>query len=113
MSLKSLTTRHTLTRKSRATTIGESGSAAHSWSGTDKIQGRLQPASAEEMMYGLQRGYDITHTLYCSTNPGVSNGDVLDFEGREMHVRGPARNIDELGRLWVVQLEEKQQRQDA
>lgn len=52
------------------------------------IDGRLRPASAEEITVALQEQRKITHKLYCVAGTDIARGDQVTGEGRTLEVMG-------------------------
>lgn len=111
MSLKSLTAQHSVTIHRETETRGVAGSAGFTWPKESSTTCRIQPASAMERQLALQRGTEVTHRIYFSSDPGLEEGDQIQYEGRKFDVESNPTNTDELNRLWVVMARESDQRQ--
>ena len=111
MSLQSLTSVHSVDVYREAETRGAAGSAAYTYTKIKTLRCRVQPLSSAERQLALQRGSELTHKLFSTTDPGVEEGDELRFGSRKFDVPSRATNTDELDRLWVLMVNELDQGQ--
>ena len=110
MSLKSLTSKHSITVTPQTEVVGDAGGISFSDGTPRTVQGTIQPLSSAEMSYARQRGSEMTHAIYFSSDPNIATGDKLTFDGRTFDVEGGPTNTDELNRLWKVLVTEREQR---
>lgn len=93
-------------------TRGAAGSAAYTWptAGTP-LRARIQPASSYDRTLALQKDTEISHVMYFASDPGVDEGDRIVFASRNFACQAKPINVDELNRLWKLEVLETGQQQ--
>ena len=111
MSLENLCSRHSITVHHRSRTTGAAGTGAWTYPTTTSATCFLQPSSANERVLGMQKGNEISHTLYFSSDPSIANGDKITYGSRVLKAQADTINPDEADRFWKVYALEQEQRQ--
>lgn len=111
MSMESLCQTHSFTRKRETETRGASGGAAFTYTTAGTFTGRLQPRIASVFQEIAKQGMQISHTIYCTSDPGCDERDIIYYGTRRFEIKG-LRDTDELGRLWVIAVLEKKHEVD-
>lgn len=106
MSLSSLTSVHTITHKRQTYSRGSGGGMTLTLTTVGTKQCRLQPLNTREREEFAQSGQWIDAVAYFDSEPSIDERDIIEFGSDTYEVIG-VRDTDELGRLFVVDLEKK------
>jgi len=108
MSIQDLCDNDTIVKQTETATTGTSFGVAESYADTATLDCLVQEMSADEILQYAARGMEVTHFVYFSTDPGISNQHRLKWSGeRFLRVRGafkegrPGESL-----LWIVLAEE-------
>lgn len=112
MSLKSLTSIHTVDYEVESVSDGASLGAVRSWSSSaTSVACRVCPLSADRVVALAKDGMRLTHYIYHSSDPNVDEryrALFTDFGSVQhvLYVRAVI-NPDEVDRFWRVECEER------
>ncbi len=111
--LRAMCKTHSLTKYAWVDARGTSGGKQPTYpeTGATALRGWVQPASASDQMEAMQRDYNITDTIYFSSNPSLKDKDGLLWGTKWLIVRGGAVDVAGLGEMYRVFAEETGQRQ--
>lgn len=111
--LRAMCKTHSLTKYPKTDARGTSGGKQPTYpeTGATALRGWVQPASTSDQVEAYQRGYNITNTIYFSSDPSLGDEDGLLWGAKWLIVRGVALDVSGLGKMYRVFAEELGHRQ--